>query len=411
MASRRLPALPFATLLLCGAFTARALEIGHTTIVFVDPSRNNRQIQTEIYYPADLAGEDVPPADPGPVGFPPITVGHGYLMTYDRYAYLWEGLVPQGFIVALPRTEGNLFPSHGEFGRDLAFLVAALQAEGEEPGSILFGAVGSASAVAGHSMGGGASFLGAAFDPSITAIFNLAAAETNPSAIAAASSIAAPALLFSGSHDCVTPPEDHQIPMYEALASDCRTWVSVTGASHCQFAEQSTICELGEGGCPDPTITRDEQHGFVLELLAPWLRHTLRQEPGAWGEFQALLEGLAGITYLQDCQAAGIAGDSHIPGHREARAVDARLVLAPNPTRGAVEIRFRLAAAGPVTAEIVGVEGRSLRPLLGESRTAGWHSLAWNGRDAQARDLPAGLYWVRLRTHEGSFTRPLLRID
>lgn len=61
---------------------AQPFQVGHTTITFIDGSRNNRQIPTEIYYPALTAGEEVPLA---PGQFPVLSYGHGFVMTVDAY--------------------------------------------------------------------------------------------------------------------------------------------------------------------------------------------------------------------------------------------------------------------------------------------------------------------------------------
>jgi len=70
-------------------------SIGHTTITFNDPNRTGgfgsgggagRQIQTEIYYPAAMAGDNVPVS----VGeFPVVVIGHGFVMSWDAYANIW----------------------------------------------------------------------------------------------------------------------------------------------------------------------------------------------------------------------------------------------------------------------------------------------------------------------------------
>jgi dienelactone hydrolase len=61
-----------------------------------------------------------------------------------------------------------------------------LEEQNADPASWLFGQVATAQfGVSGHSMGGGASILAAAADARIKAVANLAAAETNPSAIQA----------------------------------------------------------------------------------------------------------------------------------------------------------------------------------------------------------------------------------
>ena len=47
----------------------------------------------------------------------------------------------------------------------------------------------------------------------------LAPADTRPSAVKAAASVRIPALIISGENDCITRPEAHQIPIFNALQS------------------------------------------------------------------------------------------------------------------------------------------------------------------------------------------------
>ena len=105
---------------------AQAFQIGTTVITYSDPARSNRSIQTEIYYPAATAGSNVA-VSAGT--FPIIVFGHGFMMAWSAYQNIWEDLVPQGYIVIFPTTEGSISPNHANFGADLAFLVTKLQSE------------------------------------------------------------------------------------------------------------------------------------------------------------------------------------------------------------------------------------------------------------------------------------------
>ena len=201
--------------------TFSQFQIGHTTLTFNDPGRTGgfgsgggagRQIQTEIYYPAVSAGENTAVA----VGdFPIIVFGHGFAMSWDAYTNIWEHYAALGYIMAFPRTEGSLFPSpsHSEFGLDLNLVESRMQAEDLLATSLFYQKINGNSALMGHSMGGGAAFLAAATNTSIKAVVGFAPAETNPSAIAAATNITVPAIIFSGGQDGVTPPADHHIPI------------------------------------------------------------------------------------------------------------------------------------------------------------------------------------------------------
>ena len=177
---------------------AQPYNIGHRQVTFIDADRNDRPVLTEIYYPSVIGGDNVPIAGENGTAFPLLVFGHGFVMEWGAYSNFWTNLVPQGYIMAFPRTETGLSPDHMTFGQDIAFLVKMVQQEGENPGSLFFEKVDSTSCVMGHSMGGGSSFLSIQYNPSITAIVNFAAAETNPSAIATCSSISIPALVFAG---------------------------------------------------------------------------------------------------------------------------------------------------------------------------------------------------------------------
>jgi hypothetical protein len=297
-------------------------------------------------------------------------------------------------VVAAPRTASELFPSHEQFGLDLAFVVRALRAEGDDPQSPFADRIATTAAVAGHSMGGGASFLAAAGDASITAVVNFAAAETDPSAIAACGQLVRQVLMFAATDDCVTPPADHQIPMFQALLEGDRTLVSIDGASHCQFAESSFLCELGEF-C-SPSISRTEQHDLTWFLLEPWLRGILRDEHDQRSLFQNRLEEQAGISFLQ----AGIPVDAPAATDRAPR-----LRVAPNPFNPTTEIRFVLTSADRVQLDVFAVDGRHVRSLVSGRRSAGQHTVIWDGRDDTGRSLASDTYRIRLRAGDQERSR------
>jgi len=83
--------------------------------------------------------------------------------------------------------------------------------------------------------------------------------------------VGVPALLITGSDDCVTPTAQHGGPIHAALGSGCRDLVELEGASHCQFAASDFYCNLGEAICPPPALTRAQQQSAAGSLMAPWL--------------------------------------------------------------------------------------------------------------------------------------------
>ena len=177
-----------------------------------------------------------------------------------------------------------------------------MKSENLNPASLFYEHIAEGSAIMGHSMGGGAAFLACENFNDVSAMITFAAAETNPSAIQAAASIQVPALVFSGSNDCVTPPPNHQVPMYNNLASSCKTFISITGGGHCYFADYNFNCAFGELTCsPSPTITRAQQHAIILSHLVPYLEFHLKGNQQSWITFNNLLNNPSGITSSQSC--------------------------------------------------------------------------------------------------------------
>lgn len=285
-------------------------QIGHTTITFNDPARTGgygsgggagRQIQTEIYYPANSAGDNIAVASGQ---FPVITFGHGFAMSWDAYTNIWQHYVARGFILAFPRTEGGLIPgpSHGDFGTDLRQVSDKMLALNSNGSSIFNGKVLQKAAIMGHSMGGGASFLAAATNANIETVIGLAPAETTPSAITAASNVNVPALIFSGSSDGVTPPADHHIPIYQGLTSTCKSFVSITGGAHCYYANTNFNCDFGEStSSPSISITRAEQQTATFTVLDPWLDFKLKGICDSYAAFLLATQSTPGTVNETSC--------------------------------------------------------------------------------------------------------------
>ena len=325
--------------------------IGHATTTYSDASRGNRPIPSELYYPAISAGENTPLS----TGlFPVIVFGHGFQMAFDSYAYFKNAIVPAGYILVFPKTETSLAPNHAEYGADLAFLVAQMQAEGLNPASPFFQHVDVTSAIMGHSMGGGASFLGCKNNTSPTAMVTWAAAETAPSAISAAGNITIPSLVFAADLDCVTPPATNQIPMYDSLASDCKVFFNIKGGGHCYFADANFICSLGEFGCPGFTISREQQHATTLDFTKLFLAHYLKNQPNAWTIFNDSLASSPRITFQKSCTTTSIFPDEQ------------RLLFRvfPNPSGDYTSIAGRCPGKEQIHVNISDITGRNIHDFV-----------------------------------------------
>lgn len=313
----------FALVLVPGLLRAQGLPIGSRSVTFYDTARD-RDVPCQVRYPGASAGANVPLAQGS---FPVLVIGHGFLMSVDAYANLWDHFVPKGYICVLPTTEGG-FPDHGAFGADLSFVAQAMQEAGADAASPFFGGVAPATALMGHSMGGGASFLAAAQSPTVQTLVNFAAAETNPSAIAAAASVTMPTLMFSGTDDCVTPVEENQAPMFAACASVCKAIVNIIDGRHCFFANSNLACSTGELTCGGASITRAAQHSVVNDFAALWLDHFLKGDADAFTAFSDSVVASARVEADLACISTGMS----------LRAASEPPVLHPVPSAGLVHV-------------------------------------------------------------------------
>lgn len=279
--------------------------VGHQSLTYQDPARSNRDVIFELFYPATSAGESTPFANGQ---FPLIVFGHGFVMGYDAYAYFKDAMVPLGYIVVFCTTESSMSPVHSDFGLDLAFLVDTIKNENMNSSSPFYNKLTSTSAIMGHSMGGGSSFLACENNAVPTCMVTFAAAVTDPSSITAAQYVTIPALVLAGAEDCVAPPADNQIPMYDSLASACKVYVSIVDGCHCYFADYNFNCTFGEQTCHPGSynITRTDQEDATLDFVKLYLDYYMKGNAASWNIFIDSLNISTKITHQISCPATGI---------------------------------------------------------------------------------------------------------
>jgi len=289
-----------AATLLCPYIASQGYNAGHSSITLKDTSRRNRKIPVEIFYPEMNIVDSSANAVRNNERFPLICFGHGYLMSGVWYQDIVDILVPQGYIVVLPNSEDGLFPSHKTLGEDLRFALDEISRFGTDSSFFLYNRIDTAKCLMGHSMGGGSLFLGAEMNAEINAVVGLAPLETRTSSIRAAAFVTVPTLIIAGSNDCITPAEKHQVPLYNASASPDKTYILITGGTHCQMGVSHPKCTRGEkmARCT-PGISGEEQLRIMTRYLIPWLAYFLKGETEEGVCFDMTLSTDTTVTYVQ----------------------------------------------------------------------------------------------------------------
>ncbi len=80
----------------------------------------------------------------------------------------------------------------------------------------------------------------------------------------------------------------------------------------------------------------------------------------------------------------------------------------PNPFNPETRIRYDLPKSTQVKLEIFNLLGQKVRVLLNEQKTAGTHTIVWDGRLANGEVAPSGAYIYRLKTEEFEQSKKLL---
>jgi hypothetical protein len=83
----------------------------------------------------------------------------------------------------------------------------------------------------------------------------------------------------------------------------------------------------------------------------------------------------------------------------------------PNPFNRTTTFAFTLAKAGRADLEVYSVDGRRVRTITSGLRDAGEYRLEWNGADDAGRQIAPGVYYARLVTAQGRFTRVVTRLE
>jgi hypothetical protein len=127
-------------------------------------------------------------------------------------------------------------------------------------------------------------------------------------------------------------------------------------------------------------------------------------DTGDWVIFEATLAGGVDGAFLLNTNSvvSGVVGDA-------TPRADLVLRVAPNPFTTQAAVSYSLERPGAVDLRVYDVRGRLVAVLDRASRGAGEHRATWDGRNDAGRPAAAGVYFVRLRTEQGSFRAKIVK--
>eukprot|EP01084_Bolivina_argentea_P262090 443141_1 len=224
--------------------TGNNFTICHWDTIITDPARPTHQIPLKTHYPCNKTNT-----------YPLMVFGHASTTSNTWYNYVFQTMVPQGYILTMPGSYEVFNDSHKLFAADMAYTLQYFYDQCNITQFCpLYGMIMNKSIVSGHSLGGAASLLIAGnainineqFKHQFTSIMTLSGCgvdsnETNYTY--AAQHIHIPSFLITGSSDCMcNPPYNISIVGYyndiPHTVSTCKYIGIITNATHCHFQDE-----------------------------------------------------------------------------------------------------------------------------------------------------------------------------
>ena len=97
-------------------------------------------------------------------------------------------------------------------------------------------------------------------------------------------------------------------------------------------------------------------------------------------------------------------------GNDEAELIQESISLEnyPNPFNPETRIAFSTRENGHVTLDIYNTKGQKVRSLVNDNREAGKHSVVWNGKDDNGKNVASGVFFCRMKSEKYSSTKKMI---
>jgi hypothetical protein len=82
----------------------------------------------------------------------------------------------------------------------------------------------------------------------------------------------------------------------------------------------------------------------------------------------------------------------------------------PNPFKRSTSITYQLGKSGIVNLRVYNIAGQLVKTIVDQPQQAGVHSVSWNGRDNEGRQVAAGIYYFSLGTGYRSSTKKMVML-
>jgi hypothetical protein len=241
-------------------------------------------------------------------------------------------------------------------------------------------------------MGGGSSFLAASNNNGLTALFNFAAAQTNPRSSMAAKTVTVPTLIIGGQNDCVAPIISNQKQMWDSTASGIKFNINLKALTHCDFGNGSNFnCTFGQttSGCPN-TIGNTTALKLYMNFINPFLDATLKNDCIEASRFMDSLN-LSQVVFSKSVLGNLACGPTTIKNIDDEKT----FIISPNPTNSKVKIMVNR----DVQIKLFSVEGKQMNTQI---------DIDSDGYLISVIGFPKGIYFVEFTDKKFRLVKKLI---
>lgn len=160
---------------------------------------------------------------------------------------------------------------------------------------------------------------------------------------------------------------------------------------------------------PEGTIFDGDNYnnGFYLfDNLTPGSRAVQFETPGYLAQTASVTVEAGGVTFL-DRSLTPVSTEAELPERFVPSQTDL-LQNYPNPFNPETMIRFDLPQRSHITVEVLDVLGRTVKVLVDGATDPGRHVVTWDGKNREGDNAASGVYFSRLKTADGIWTKKML---
>jgi hypothetical protein len=162
-------------------------------------------------------------------------------------------------------------------------------------------------------------------------------------------------------------------------------------------------------GSTNPNDFTSISGGTYIEAPTTWTQYSYGLDAYANQTIRVAIQCVSNDAFIFMVDNVEIDAPGGTPNNPEVTPVISQLIgNYPNPFNPETSIAFSTKENGPVSIDIYNVRGQKVRSLLNENKEAGNHTVVWNGKDDNGKNVASGVFFYRMKSGKYSSTKKMI---